>query len=181
MSEWARLFDEAQLEPPATEDDLRLLQDDLSRPLSEPEAVDIVAQQSCPWPVGHPYRAGWVTLDPRLWKLPDLELPSSYLSFLRWSNGPWVRSGDRECGSLATGKVREYMLAYHFPHYMPAAVPLGLDGGGVFAVFDGRQMQPDNEYAILSVHAGNLGYHEARVVGTSFTDFCLGTTPIDEA
>jgi hypothetical protein len=76
--------------------------------------------------------------------------------------------------------MREYLLAYQFPHYMPGAVPLGLDGGGIFAVFDTRAGLRDGEYPILASGAGDLCWDDAVPLAASFAQFCEETVRIAE-
>jgi hypothetical protein len=113
--------------------------------------------------------------------MPDVELPPSYLSFLMWSNGGLVRTGQMEVGFFGTGSIRSFLLGYHVPHHMPMAIPLGLDGSGNFALLDARSPLADNEYPLLVAAAGNLGFEDARPLAPTFEAFCRRTERVEDA
>lgn len=179
MAPWSQLFDEVTPEPPATAEDLRQLQDDLYRPLSESEIQEIIRNQINPWLETDPERATWQPRDPREWPMPSVPLPADYLDFLRWSNGGWIRVGERQFGFFSTSCVREYLLSYHFPANMPGAIPLGLDGGGIFAVLDIRKGPAEN-YPVLAVHASALDFSDSAFLAGTFSEFCAGREEIQE-
>ncbi len=134
---------------------------DLRRPVSAGELDDL--------------REAWqkmriAPLDAKTWRFPERSLPAAYLEFLRWSNGgaAGFTNGQREFGFLTTRNLREYMVAYEFPEYMPDALPFAMNGGGWFYVFDMRQDPRDGEYPVLFTHSGELSYDEAYPLGDSF-------------
>ncbi|MDR2880542.1 MAG: SMI1/KNR4 family protein [Azoarcus sp.] len=177
MTNWESNFEEITPAPPAREVDIRNLIQRLSQPPTLAEIATIIANQSNPFPVNDPQHCAYRPLDPTHWQMPSAPLPASYLEFLSWSDGPSVRRGEREFGFFGTRDIRDYVLNYHIAYYMPGAIPLGLDGGGLFAMFDTRN-GPADEYPILAVEAGALDYSETALLATSFLDFCQGTTSI---
>lgn len=179
MINWSTLFDEVAAEPPATAVDLLALRDDLVRPLNPDEVRRIISRQTNPWPDGDPFHVSWAPLDPIGWKFPSVPLPTDYLDFLAWSNGPWTRKGRREFGFLSTSAVRSVLLGYHFPYFLPGAIPLGLDGGGLFAALDTRN-GPASNYPVIAVAAGVLDYSESAILAASFTEFCDGTSAVSD-
>jgi hypothetical protein len=179
MTDWLSLFEEVVLKPPAVEADIRALSRRLAEPPSASERSALIANQSNPFNVKDPLHQIWQPLDPSSWQMPSSPLPASYLDFLRWSDGPWVRRGRREFGFFGSSELRNLVLGYHFPYFMPAAVPIGLDGGGLFAVFDTRGGAAE-EYPILGVEAGVFDYGAAKPLATSFLEFCTGTTSVSD-
>ncbi len=163
--EWSEIFDQDDKCDGASEEDLRLLQASLSRPLSEDE-IRLINETRVD------------AVDPESWKLPDAPLPQSYLRFLRWSNGGEFVRGDRQISPFFQASwVREYLVGYAIPQYMPGAVPIGFDGGGNFYLLDMRSPAVGGEYPILFSHGGSLGYgDDSLLVATSFYALCLGTT-----
>ena len=89
------------------------------------------------------------------------DLPPSYVELLKLSNGGGITIGDREIAFFSPTEMREYLVAYQFPHYIPGALPFGLNGGGVFYVFDMREPMKASDYPILAAAAGNLVYDDA--------------------
>ena len=177
MIDWHAVFDEKDLSPPATSDELVCLQDDLVRSPSQQEIESVLRSQSNPWPSSHPLHMGWQPVSPVDWSMPGVPLPSAYLDFLRRANGGWTRRGQREFSFFPSSQVREFLLSYGFPRWMPGAIPLGLDGGGLFAVLDARQ-GPAAEYPVLVVAAGVLDFAESAPLGAGFVEFCMGTTSL---
>ncbi|MEZ4370050.1 MAG: hypothetical protein R3B07_04465 [Polyangiaceae bacterium] len=154
----------------------------LLAPLAPEEQDDLRRHENNPFPPSDPLFKRWKPTDFSAWKLPaPPSLPAAWLSLLRFSNGGSVLHEDMEFAFFGTAKVREYALAYHFPHYMPEAVPLGLDGSGNFAVLDVRELPVDGEYPILLSSAGNLGFEDAVLLGQSFLEFCSWTRRLEEA
>jgi len=107
--------------------------------------------------------------------LPSEPLPEDLVAFLCWSDGAAWRTGSREFSSFGCKEIREYMLAYEFPEYMPGAIPLGLDGGGIFCALDLRAGSSSSLYAAGS---GNLDWNDVCYLAPTFTDFCRGTSRI---
>src|SRR5262249_11533316 len=129
--------------------------------------------------------AVWRPFDPLRWTIPDHPLPVSYLSLLAWSNGGEFRTGDRWFQfhrAVEPGHgVRAMMLGHHIPQYMPGAVPIALNGGGWFYLFDMRNPPRDGEYPVVACSAGNLGWDpdKCKVVAATFLAACQGTTNIE--
>ena len=179
--DWSGLFDEVVPEPPASSEEIDAFLTDLTRALSPDEIAEIKRAQLNPWPESHQWHAGWRPFDPTIWRLPHVDLPASYLSFLRWSRAPWVRKGERTLGHLGTTSTREYLLSYEFPQYLPGVLPIGLDGGSIFAAFDLRLRPVHGEYPIIAVEAGVLDFEETRVIASSFLELCTGSISLREA
>jgi hypothetical protein len=184
--DWAAVFDEAYPEPGASAEALERFVAGVARPLSADEVRAATAAQRNPFPPHDPHHAVWRPLDPARWAIPDRPLPASYLSFLRWSDGGWFRSGDREFGFFPTldptGGVRAMMLAYEVPQYMPGAVPVAFNGGGTFYLLDLRRPAAGGEYPVVAAHAGHLGWgpDACRPVADTFLAACRGTANVDD-
>lgn len=179
---WGEIFDETIQEIGATESEIHLFRETIRQPLTERELGEIASSQSNPFPEGHELHAHYRPFDAKKWILPSRPLPSSFLDFLRWSNGCWARTGKREFGFFSTFDLREMMLAYHVPQYMPHAIPFAFNGGGVFYLFDLRNESVDGEYPIVCAATGNLGWHpdENALVAATFHAACIGTSNIEE-
>ena len=177
--DWLKVFEEVQHRPPgATANDLAALIAALERPMSPEEVREHIVWQTNPRPANRPGRASDQPIDPTGWALPAAPLPQSYLELLQWSNGPSFLTGERQFTFFGCGDMRDYLVHYQFPEYMPGAIPLGMDGGGLFAAFDTRAGLIDGEYPILVTPASVLDYEDARVVASSLVDFCEGTSSI---
>jgi hypothetical protein len=175
--DWPAVFAEAHPKPGATAEDLATVLADLRRPLSGREVGAIARSQSNPFPSDDPLHAAWKPFDASRWKLPDGPLPPSYLSLLRWSDGGSFVNGDRRFDPfLPCSQLRQYLLSYHVPQYMPGALPFALDGGGSFYLFDMREGPVRGEYPVVYAGAGNLRYDDAVTVAASFIEACRGTT-----
>lgn len=184
--DWDAVFDEALPEPGATAEALARFVTGVARPLSAAEVAAANAGQRNPFPPGDPLHPAWWPIDPARWVIPTRPLPPPYLSFLRWSDGGWFRTGRREFGFFGTldpgGGVRAMMLAYQLPEYMPGAVPIAFDGGGTFYLFDLREPPVDGEYPVVCAHAGNLGWEpdESWRIADSFLGACRGTVEVHD-
>jgi hypothetical protein len=139
MTDWGSFFDWVSRDPGASSEALLALAATLFAPITEAEREHTIRDQCNPWPPTHDQHALWRPIDPATWVLPEGPLPASYLGLLAWSDGCGATNGKREFGFLGTKSLREYMLCYHFPEYMPGSVPFALDGGGIFYVFDMRE------------------------------------------
>jgi len=180
------VFDEIQQAPGATDAMISEFVAEIRRPLSQAEVERINRSQQNPFPRHDPLHASWRPFRADRWTVPERTLPSSYLSLLRWSNGGWCRTGEREFGFFpALGEqhgVRAMMLAYHLPEYMPGALPIAFNGGGTFYVFDMRRPAVSGEYPVVCVRAGNLGWDpdECWRVADTFLAACRGPTNVDD-
>lgn len=173
-TDWRTLFDQVfEQTEPANASAI----DAVLAPLSPPEIAAVAAELRNPWPPTSPYFASYKPLDPSKWTLPRPPLPPSYLSFLAWSDGASWQTGEREFSCFGCKHLREYLLHYHFPEYMHGALPIGLDGGGVFGVFDLRTGPSD---AVWAIGSGNLGWEDATKVANNFVEFCSGRTTIGD-
>jgi hypothetical protein len=147
----------------ATEAEVRHFIAALAKAVSEEEVQMINESQDSSGPV-----------DPRHWQLPSKALPPSYLSFLHWSNGGSFYNGHRGFNFLSTSTLRQFALSYHFPQFMPGALPFAFDGDDNFYLFDMRSDPVKGEYPILFVRGENQGYANAVHVADSFTEACQG-------
>src|SRR5262245_27087877 len=121
--DWTSIFDEIhERTSPATSEAI----EGILAPLTEVEIASLPAIRSNPYPTGHACHSSWRRIDPRKWSLPAQPLPDDLVAFLRWSDGATWRTGSREFSCFGCKEIREYMLAYEFPEYMPGAIPLGL-------------------------------------------------------
>jgi hypothetical protein len=178
--DWEGVFDQVRRERGAVEDDIVLLVESLKRPISMGEIAEINANQQNPFDYEDELHSSYSPFDPSRWRIPEIHFPEDYLDLLRWCNGGSCVQGDREISFLATNEVREYLLSYHFPEYMPGAVPLGLNGGGVFYVFDARLPPEAGEYPIIASEAGVMTFEDSAVVARSFGELCRGRVNIEE-
>ena len=108
------------------------------------------------------------------------ELPAGYVELLTLSNGGGISIGDREIAFFKKQSLREYLVEYQFPIYMPAALPFGLNGGGVFYVFDMRKPATNAEYPILAAASGNLSYDDAPTIAHSMHELFADKTNIED-
>ena len=154
-------------EAPASDFDIAAFVESVFAPLTAEEIDDLTQEHRKMVGDGHfdpPF-------EPAAWQLPKFKLPDSYVNFLRFSNGGFFAGAHREFDPMfTTREVREYMLAYSIPHWMPLSCPIGFDGGGTFYLFDMRNESATNDYPILFAHAGNLGYDEAVPLATTFAE-----------
>jgi len=179
---WEEIFDETIQEIGATESEIHSFCEAINQPLTDRELSEVFSSQSNPFHEGHDLHTHYRHFDAKKWVLPARPLSSSFLDFLRWSNGGWARTGKREFGFFSTFDLREMMLAYHIPQYMPYAIPFAFNGGGFFYLFDLRKEPVDDEYPIVCAAAGNLGWNpdENAFVAATFHAACIGITNIEE-
>jgi hypothetical protein len=183
--DWLSVFDEARPDPGASDVEIEHFVATVGQPLTPVEVAAVNQSQQNPFPEGDPLHAAYRPFDPSAWALPGRPLPPPYLAFLRWSNGGWFRSGEREFGFFATsdptGGVRAMLLAYHLPEYMPGALPFAFNGSGTFYLFDMRRQAVRGEYPVVCSHAGNLGWgpNECCPVADSFEAACRGRVNVD--
>lgn len=139
----------------------------LSNPLSaaEIESLEILCRNS-------------VKVDFREWKLPNYKIPSEYIDLLKYSCGGLLCNGNREFGFFGPKEIREYYLNYMFPEYLPEAVPVGLNGGGVFYAYDFRSAE--NRVPIIATPAGALDWDESILLGYSLEEVFSKSTSIED-
>lgn len=179
--DWSKLFGEQWPNAPVSEADIEQLQSALN-PLSDVEIEESNRRHREAIPQNDPLYTTSREFDAGRWTLPNKPFPSSYLSFLRWSNGGEFTNGARQFAPLfASSEIREMMLAYEVPEYLPGAVPIGFDGGGTFYLFDMRAEPRDGEYPIVFCGSGALDWEIAIRIAETFPEFCAGTTdPYDD-
>jgi len=183
--DWSSVFDETSPDPGASDAEIAEFLATVGQPLTIDEISEIIHFQRSLFHEGHPLH-GTCPFDPSLWVMPTRPFPQSYLSFLRWSNGGWCRSGEREFGFFPTnhptGGVRVMALAYLLPEYMPGALPFAFNGGGTFYLFDMRQDAVNGEYPIVCSHSGNQGWKENEhwFVAGSLEECCRGKIDVDD-
>ena len=157
----------AQRESPATDADIAAFVESVFAPLSNDEIKDLRAEHNAAVGDGcfdPPF-------DPSRWQLPHRPLPDSYLAFLRYSNGGFFAGQKRDLDPLFNAReVRDYMLGYSIPHWMPMSCPIGFDGDGTFYLLDMRCDSTIDDYPVLFAHAGNLGYDDAVTLANSFAE-----------
>ncbi len=181
MIDWSSIFDRAKPKPGATDRRVEQLVRGLGRPITHTEYDRIMASQRNPFPKADPMHRRWAPFDPSNWQMPDRPLPESYLSFVRYADGGEFWSGERLFQMWGTG-LREFLLAYHVPQYMPRAVPFAFNGGGVAYLFDMREPPgPDGEYPILCAGSGNWDFDPfySPLVADSFPGACRGRTNVE--
>ena len=173
--DWSTVFDEVvERAAPASPAAIARIFDRVS----DDEAAAVVAAQRSPWPANDPRHAAWSPLDPRRWTLPRGPLPKEYQDFLAWSDGASWQTGEREFSCFGCEHLREYLLHYHFPEYLPGVVPIGLDGGGVFGVFN---LAESPAGAVWAIESGVPFWEDAVPIAASFEEFCRGTVRLGEA
>jgi hypothetical protein len=174
---WKEVFSQRFPAKGATRDELQALVSTICKPFSEEECRSINAAQSNPFPETDPLHATYKSFDPRKWRPPSKPLPPSYMDFLEWSNGGSFVSGERRFDPFfSTPELRDYLVGYNVPEYMPDSLPFAFDGYGDFYLFDMRREPIEGEYPILFTLSGNLGYEDAILVASSFVEACKGTT-----
>ena len=170
------IFVERRAVPGATDEELASLASSLGKPLSSEEVAKINASQRNPFPATDPLYARYRPFDPREWRLPQRPLPDSYLTFLRCSNGGEFCNGERLFQMLSASEMRDVLLCYHIPQYMPDVISFAFDGYGSLYLFDMREAAISGEYPIVLASAGNLCFDEAEPVGASFIDVLKSQT-----
>jgi hypothetical protein len=184
--DWTSIFDEARPACGASEAAIERFVATIGQPLSAAEIAEINRDQENPFRSTDPLHAAYRPFDPSGWVLPSRPLPQDYLSFLRWSNGGWCSTGDREFGFFPTEDptncVRDMMLAYHLPQYMPGALPFAFNGGGTFCLLDMREPAQDGNYPVVCASAGDLGWEPDQYwfVADCFVSACRGSLNVDD-
>jgi hypothetical protein len=175
--DWWSVFERIMPAAPATDDDIEFLQNGVLAPLTPEEVAAAVAVQHNPFPVSDPLRGSYKPFDPAAWILPRRRFPSAFAEFLQWSNGGCFSNDVRELDIFGTSSIRDYLLGYNLPQYMPGAVPFAFDGGGGLFLFDMRGDPQGDEFPIVFSHSGNLGWDEDEhiFVAATFIEAWLGT------
>lgn len=138
----------------------------LSRPLSDEERNGLAPL------VGND---GWHELEAGL--MPVIRVPAEYKELLRHANGGLLANGRREFGFFGMKELREYYLNYLFPMYMPGALPIGLNGGGVFYAYDLRSLE---NTPVVACQAGVLSWEDAVFLGQSLAEVFSKDTDIGD-
>ncbi|AFZ67717.1 SMI1/KNR4 family protein [Deinococcus peraridilitoris] len=189
-ADWDQLFDEQHERPPgATPAQLEQLNVNLFRPFSTRELAEanivtvMDAQHIAALKDDAPQLLATAQRSPaHSWVLPKRQLPITFLDLLRWSDGPIVAHKKLFLQFFTTSGIngiREMLLAYHFPKYLPGFVPFALDGCGNFAAFDMRGAPANGEYPIVAMSSGNLFEDDAVVVADNFVEFCYGSRSLE--
>jgi hypothetical protein len=180
--DWAKVFDESYKQTGASDPALNRFVASVLAPLTCEEIDYINRNQRNPFPRTDPMYAHFRPFDPRAWVLPTGLLPESYLSFLRWSNGGEFRTGEREFGFFDADGARGMLLGYNLPQYMPGALPIAFNGGGIFYLFDMRRPPVRGEYPVVCASAGNIGWgaDEHAVVAANFPKCCRGKVRVED-
>lgn len=177
MIDWSAVFDSAQPKKGASPAAVARFVAHLGAPLTRAEVARVNGAQRNPWLATQPEHAAWQPFDPGAWVMPaDRPVPPSYRSFCRYSDGGTFQTGDRLFQMWGTG-LREFLIGYSVPQYMPRAVPFAFNGGGVMYLFDMRDPPgAHGEYPILCAGAGCLDFdpHESPRVADSFPEVCRG-------
>ncbi|QDT91751.1 SMI1/KNR4 family protein [Gimesia algae] len=162
--DWNHVFQHVAKEIPATDDDITYLQKSVLAPLVKSEITEINSEQQNPFLETNPLYEEYQPFDPSKWDIPMRPFPDAFVAFLKWSNGGDFVRGEREFGMFGTKSIREYLLAYQIPEYMPGAVPFAFDGGGGFYLFDMRKEMIDGEFPIVISHSGSLGWDQEDAI-----------------
>lgn len=177
MIDWESLFEHANPEKGASLTKTAGFVAGLGLPMTRAEIERVNATQRNPWLPTQPEHATWQPFDPGAWVMPkDRPVPPSYRSFVRYSDGGSFQNGDRLFQMWGTG-LREFLLCYNVPQYMPLAVPFAFNGCGVMYLFDMREPPgAHGEYPIICAGAGCLTFdpHYSPKVADSFPEVCVG-------
>ncbi|MCI0704350.1 MAG: hypothetical protein L0241_25100 [Planctomycetia bacterium] len=182
MIDWSTVFTSAKPKRGATEAEVAEMVATLGLPMSQAEVDYINSRQpGNPFPPTDPHHATWQPFDPAAWVMPaNRPIPPSYLLFVRYSNGGNFQNGDRLFQMWGTG-LRNFMLTYLVPQYMPLAVPFAFNGG-VMYMFDMRKRSnAEGEYPIICAGAGCLTFDwdESPKVADSFPEVCRGRFTVE--
>lgn len=180
--DWSLIFDRVYPNSGASELEIVDLQASALRPLNTDELTQIRARQRNPFPKRDPFHSIWRPFDPAQWLIPTAPFPDNYLNCLRWSNGGECWTGERCFQFFSTDELRDTMLAYNVPEYMPGAIPFAFNGGGTFYMFDVRKPSVRGEYPIICSRAGSMGFSDDSFlqIAESFCDACRGDQDVDE-
>jgi hypothetical protein len=158
-NKWEKLFSKRFPCKGATKAELKALTSTIGQPLSEAEVQGVNASQRNPFNPKHALHATWKPFDPRTWQIPAHPLPATFLDFLKWSNGGAFINGERTFDPIfSTTTLRDYLVGYCVPKYMPGALPFALDGGSNFYLFDMRADPVSGEYPEWHVVKPSLSF-----------------------
>ncbi|QEG40172.1 SMI1/KNR4 family protein [Roseimaritima ulvae] len=155
--------------PGVTSEQVSAINAMLQAPLSSSELTDL-AKLHAKVPGGTPANE---------WQIAVRNLPDSYVDLLRVSHGGCLTHGEREIAFFEDRSLREYLLHYEFPVYMPGSLPFGLNGGGVFYIFDMREPARNGEFPILVAHSSCLGYDDATLIAKDIHELLCDTTNVE--
>lgn len=170
---WETVFEVCYRKRPGAEaEELMRFAGEWNKPLTQEEKAEITGRQRNPFPASDPKHSLYRPFDPGLWTLPELPLPALYLELLGYSNGGEFGNGERLFQFFGTGDLRDMMLDYEFPEYMPGGVPFAMDGYGNHYIWDMRTPSGNGEYPILAADSGDLNFDAAVRVADSFEELC---------
>lgn len=112
--------------------------------------------------------------------IPDqLRLPEEFIELLRYSNGGGIINGEREFGFFSFEDIRQMYIAYGFPIWAPAFLPIAFNGGGKFYAYDLRKKEG---FPIILVPAGNIGYDDDCwvLLGNTLEEVLSKTTNVED-
>lgn len=174
---WSGLFEHAERQPGASEEQIQQFLQSISRRFSQWEADRFIRFfQRNPFPPSDSRHHTYVPPDPSTWNFPSRGVPNSYLDFLRWSNGGIFRNGERVFEFYPCEGVRSYLITYYTPAFTPYLVPFASDQAerGNWYGFDTRSDPVNGEFPILFGQWNSLG--DDYVLAETFLDLCRGTT-----
>lgn len=168
---WQLIFDEPFYRLEAANDfQIRHLTDNLFRPIAPAELKKLKDSFS-----RLPADSDWFEkhFAASEFRIPNGPLPDSYISFLKWSNGGHFNLGDRVWQMWSSEELRRDLL--NVTMWMPCALPIAMNGGGVYYLIDMREPPVNGEYPIVAAHAGNLSWDadSCTHVADSFVEACV--------
>ncbi|MEM6820386.1 MAG: SMI1/KNR4 family protein [Verrucomicrobiota bacterium] len=166
--QWLNKLDEVETQPPLVDTSLAEIDPFLRKPLSEDEIQQLSKLLNLADNVDY---SNWAPFP--LW------LPGEYKVLLSHSNGLDLVNGEREASLFGLEDLREYYIHYLFPEYMPDALPIGLNGGGIFYAYDLRNTSPTNP-PIIATASGVLNWDDIAILGESLEDVFTKTTDIGD-
>ena len=167
MMKWLEEVDEFSKEgPPLGEAELNGIDVFLSAPMNADELRELT--EFCKTAGG---------IDCSKWSISEFRLPDEYKALLRIADGVSLVNGEREGSFFGRGDLRDYYLRYQFPEYMAEALPIGLNGGGVFYAYDFRNGLDDPP--IIAAASGVLDWEDSVVLGGTLEEVFQRSTNIE--